>query len=115
GSGRVNINTAPEAVLRALPGMTDQTLFLILQMRSQGRRIDSPQQVFAAEMPRGRAGAGANPLQGLQNALSARVTAQTTEVELTIDARVGPQASPTRLIVVMARADGGAVVRSQQW
>jgi general secretion pathway protein K len=116
GSGRVNINTAPEAVLRALPGMTDQTLFLILQMRSQGRRIDSPQQVFAAEMPRGRAGGGgANPLQGLQNALSARVTTQTTEVELTISARVGPQASPTQLIVVMARAEGGAVVRSQQW
>ena len=53
--------------------------------------------------------------QGLQNALSARVVTQTTEVELTISARVGPQASPTRLIAVMARGEGGAVIRSQQW
>jgi type II secretory pathway component PulK len=115
GSGRVNINMAPEAVLRALPGMTDQTLFLILQMRSQGRRIDNISQVFAAEQTRGRGGNGANPAQGLQNALSGRVTTQTTEAELTITARVGPQASPTRLIAVMSRDGNGATIRSQQW
>jgi type II secretory pathway component PulK len=115
GSGRVNINMAPEAVLRALPGMTDQTLFLILQMRSQGRRIDNISQVFAAEQARGRGGNGANPAQGLQNALSGRVTTQTTEAELTITARVGPQASPTRLIAVMSRDGNGATIRSQQW
>src|SRR5262249_30927907 len=116
GSGRVNINTAPVPVLRALPGMTDQTLTLILSMRSQGRRIDSPQQVFAAEMPRGRGAGGAPaPLTGLQNQLNARVITSTSEVQLTITARVGPQASPTRLIAVIARAQGGAVIRSQQW
>src|SRR5262249_18112798 len=75
GSGLVNINTAPVPVLRALPGMTDQTLNYILMMRSQGRRIDDLGSVFTAQT-RGRAVAGrggANPLQGLQNAMQARV------------------------------------------
>ena len=41
GDGQVNINTAPVPVLRALPGMTDATINMILQLRSQGRRIES--------------------------------------------------------------------------
>src|SRR5262249_26871490 len=81
GSGLVNINTAPVPVLRALPGMTDQTLNLILQMRSQGRRINNIGDVFAAEAPRrpvaGRG--GGNPQQGLQNALQLRANTTTTE------------------------------------
>ena len=47
GSGAVNVNTAPVPVLRALPGMTDATLNRILQLRSQGRRISSIDEIFA--------------------------------------------------------------------
>ena len=117
GSGLVNINTAPVPVLRALPGMTDQTLNMILMMRSQGRRINSLGDVFMAET-RGRTVAGrggANPFQGLQNAMQARVTTNTTEVELTFTSRVGPQAQPTKLTAILAHTGNTVTIRYQQW
>jgi type II secretory pathway component PulK len=117
GTGLVNVNTAPVPVLRALPGMTDQTLNLILQMRSQGRRIDQLSDIFLAET-RGRVVAGrggANPQQGLQNALSARATTNTTEVELVFTSRVGPQAPPTKLTAILARTGTTTTIRFQQW
>jgi general secretion pathway protein K len=117
GSGLVNINTAPVPVLRALPGMTDQTLNLILMMRSQGRRIDDLSQVFAAQQRRvviaGRG--GANLFQGLQNAMQARVETRTTEVELTFTARVGPQAQPTKLTAILSHTGNNVAIRYQQW
>ena len=45
----------------------------------------------------GRGGAGA----GFQAALGARAITTTSSVELTITARVGPQAQPTRLVAIM--------------
>jgi type II secretory pathway component PulK len=120
GTGLVNVNTAPVPVLRALPGMTDQTLNLILQMRSQGRRINSLSDVFLAEAARvrgaaGRGGGGANPFQGLQNAMEARATVTTTEVELTFTARVGPQAPPTKLTAIVQRTGTNVSIRYQEW
>ena len=53
GASRVNINSAPEPVLRSLPGMTDAILVQILALRSQGRRIQSMAQVMAGT-PQGR-------------------------------------------------------------
>jgi type II secretory pathway component PulK len=98
GNGQVNLNSAPVAVLRALPGMTDATLNTIVQMRSQGRRIANVADVFNQQGGRGgRGGAGA----GFQAALGARAITTTSSVELTITARVGPQAQPTRLVAIM--------------
>jgi general secretion pathway protein K len=105
GSGSININTAPVPVLRALPGMTDATLNMILMLRSQGRRIDALSQVF-------QQGAGRRPLPGQLasqaaiNQLASRTTTNTNQVELTITARVGPQAPPTELIAVVAPRTG---------
>jgi len=110
GSGAININTAPVPVLRALPGMTDATLNMILMLRSQGRRIDALSQVF-------QQGAGRRPLPGQLasqaaiNQLAARTTTRTNQVELTITARVGPQAPPTELIVVLAPVTGTTTSR----
>jgi type II secretory pathway component PulK len=119
GTGLVNVNTAPVPVLRALPGMTDQTLNLILQMRSQGRRINALSDVFMAEaqrVARGAAGrGGANPFQGLENAMEARATTSTTEVELTFTARVGPQAPPTKLTAIVQRTGTNVMIRYQEW
>jgi len=120
GTGLVNINTAPVPVLRALPGMTDQTLNLILQMRSQGRRINSLSDVFmtAAQRVVGRGAVGrggANPFQGLENAMEARATTTTTEVELTFTARVGPQAPPTKLTAIVQRTGTNVMIRYQEW
>ena len=45
GSGAVNVNTAPIPVLRALPGMTDATINMIVMLRSQGQRISDLSQI----------------------------------------------------------------------
>src|SRR4026209_2477185 len=68
-TNQVNLNSAPVPVLRALPGMTDVTLNLILQMRSQGRRINNVADVFGGQSQQqqqqqgrgGRAGQLAGP------------------------------------------------------
>lgn len=101
GSGAININTAPVPVLRALPGMTDATLNMILMLRSQGRRIDNINQIFQ-QGARGRPLPGQLASQAAINQLTSRTTTQTRQVELTITARVGPQAPPTQLIAVIA-------------
>jgi general secretion pathway protein K len=112
GDGRVNINTAPVPVLRALPGMTDATINMILQLRSQGRRIESTDQVFnAMGVGRGRGGAP-NALEG---ALAPRVTPTTDMVEVVITARVGPQAQPTRLTALLRNTTSSAVLASLIW
>ena len=116
GDALVNLNTAPVPVLRALPGMTDATINLILQMRSQGRRIQSVAQVLpGAAGGRRRVPGQLNTPQAL-NALQARATTQTTWVELTIMAQVGPQAPPTKLVaIVRQNADRTTYVDSMIW
>ncbi|HTJ24396.1 MAG TPA: type II secretion system protein GspK [Gemmatimonadaceae bacterium] len=115
GTAAVNLNTAPVAVLRALPGMTDATLNRILQLRSQGRRIESVAEVFPAMRVSGRRlpGQVASPAALAQ--LNAQVATNTTEVELTIIARVGPQAPPTKLTAIVARQGSSASVRTKLW
>jgi general secretion pathway protein K len=114
GSAQVNLNTAPVPVLRSLPGMTDATLNQILQMRSQGRRIPSVDAIF-------QNGQGRRTLPGqlasvaARTQLSTRATVTTTQVELTITSRVGPQAPPTKLIAVIANPNRQAVVQYKQW
>ena len=117
--GQVNLNSAPVPVLRALPGMTDVTLNLILQMRSQGRRIDNVSQLFngAPQPGRQRGGGRAGQLGGLavQTQLGTATTTTTTEIELTITARTGPQAPPTKLTALIRRFGNNATVESKQW
>ncbi|MGH7622843.1 MAG: general secretion pathway protein GspK, partial [Gemmatimonadaceae bacterium] len=99
GAGLVNINTAPIPVLRALPGMTDATINMIVQQRSQGRRINSISDIVSS----GRRLAGLLSAVQLQTAIGGRVVYQTTEVELSITSRVGPQAPPSRLTAILRR------------
>jgi general secretion pathway protein K len=119
GSGLINLNTAPPLVLRTLPGMTDATLNRILQLRSQGRRISSPAEVFgtvAAPGGRGRGGiAGQVQSVAAQQQLASFTTTETAEVELTITAQVGPQARPVQLIALITRGGSSASVQSRQW
>lgn len=127
GNPSVNLNTAPEAVLRALPGMTDQILVLILAGRSQGRRITSVAQVIpqAAGMAgrgvRMGGGRGAGPdavYQSLENQLAAMATVSTQQIELTLTARSGPHAQPVRLIADMTRTGAAGTntnITYRQW
>ena len=115
GAGQINLNDAPVAVLRSLPGMTDATLNQILQLRSQGRRISNIGDIFAS------AGRGGRPLPGqlastaAVNALAGRTEVNVAQVELTITARVGPQAQPTVLIAVLRNSGTTADVTTKKW
>lgn len=116
GTGAVNLNTAPVPVLRALPGMTDATLNRILQLRSQGRRIENMSDVFPGMRQGGRRLAGQLATPGAIAQLTGRTTLVTGEVELTITARVGPQAPPTKLTAVVARSSQTtAEIRTKLW
>jgi type II secretory pathway component PulK len=117
GNGQVNVNTAPVPVLRALPGMNDQTLNMILQLRSQGRRINNINDVFAAQRSRQAGGPAATPTQMV---MAARVTTTVNVVELTITARTGPQAPPSKLTAIVQKNGGNrpndsANITSKQW
>jgi len=117
--GQVNLNSAPVPVLRALPGMTDVTLNLILQMRSQGRRINSVQDVLSSPPASGGQRPGGRPGQvsgvSVVNQLNAAATTTTSEIEVVITSRVGPQAPPSKLTAIVRRQGTNAIVQSKQW
>jgi general secretion pathway protein K len=116
GAGVVNLNSAPTAVLKALPGMTDQILTAILGLRSQGQRIASVAEVFGAA-GRGRRQSAAQQAQQAQavQAFSTRAAVLTNEVLLTIVSRSGRQSQPARLQAIVARANNATSISWQQW
>jgi hypothetical protein len=111
---RVNLNTAPEVVLRALPGMTDVIIMQILSMRSQGRRIENLAQVMSGAS-RGASAALLQQTQRTQNALNNVTTVNTTDVILTFYVGLTPKAQPTRLTALMTRGNNAATLAWQQW
>jgi len=118
GTTGVNLNSAPVPVLRALPGMTDMTLSLILQMRSQGRRINNVADVLQqGQQQGGRGGGRAGQLNtpGVLNQLQAAVVTQTSEIELSITSRAGPQAPPSKLTAILRRRGNNALIQSKLW
>lgn len=115
GSAQVNLNTAPVPVLRSLPGMTDATLNRILQLRSQGRRINDVNEVFPSAQNGRRPLPGQLAGRAVVDQIQARAGVNTTQLELTITARVGPQAPPTKLIAVIQNQRPQAVVQYKQW
>lgn len=107
GAAQVNLNAAPVPVLRVLPGMTDEIISRILQLRARGSRITSVAEV----MPQARGGvsdrvAAAVRVRSLnaEAQMSARAGVLTQQVELTMFAQASPAAKPVRLRVVVARA-----------
>jgi general secretion pathway protein K len=116
GFGVVNLNTAPVPVLRVLPGMTDALINKILQMRSQGQRIASVGDVVAPTRNGQRPTPGQINTAQAQQALSARASVDTRMIELTITARVGPQAPATRLTAIMQKqGTNGVHVMLKEW
>jgi type II secretory pathway component PulK len=114
---RINLNSAPEPVLRALPGMSDVILANILSMRSMGRRITSVNQVMTAAtrgVPTGgRGDAQQTAIQRVTEQLSARTIVNTTDVELTFFVRDTVRAQPVRFIAVVTRNGNRTVVSWQ--
>lgn len=112
GTSSINVNTADEAVLRAVPGMTDVILARILARRTAGQRITTMNQIIPNAVPAGPPRPGQQPQnaqQQLANRVQAGVVFETVETELTITAKAGPQALPATLHATVARpANGGA-------
>ncbi len=125
GAGtRVNVNTAPEAVLRALPGMTDVIVANILGMRSAGRRIESINALMGAVEGGGRPGGGrggggrggGGQQSGAATQLAQRTGVDTRDVQLILMVRDTVTRQPTRLIAIVQRGNNNtASVRWQQW
>ncbi|MEA3244988.1 MAG: type II secretion system protein GspK [Gemmatimonadota bacterium] len=122
GAAQVNLNSAPVPVLRVLPGMTDEIISRILQLRSRGSRITSVAEVMP--QPRGGvsdrvAAAMQAQSQNAQSQISARAGVMTQQVELTILAKASPAAKPVRLRVVLGRANingqPAAGVLNEEW
>jgi type II secretory pathway component PulK len=119
---RINLTSAPEPVLRALPGMSDLILANILSLRSNGRRITSVGQVITSATrgaPAGGRGGQQNPLQQAIQAtteqLTARTIVNTTDVQLTFFVRDTARAQPLRFIAVLTRNGTRAGVSWQLW
>jgi general secretion pathway protein K len=116
GGGLVNLNTAPPPVLKALPGMTDQMLSVILSLRSQGQRITSVAEVFGAQQRafRGRPAQQAQNAQAVQQ-FSTRASILSNDVLLNIVSRQGNQAQPTKLLAMVTRANAAVSIAWRQW
>jgi general secretion pathway protein K len=116
GAGLVNLNTAPTAVMKVLPGMTDQMITTILGLRSQGQRITSVGEVMQAAN-RGRRLTPAQQAQQAQQQqqFATRAAILSNEVLLTIVSRKGPQSQPTRVQAIVSRANAQVSISWQQW
>jgi type II secretory pathway component PulK len=105
GSGRINVNAAPEAVLLAVPGMSPVIAGEIIRSRTSGN-FPRDADEFIALVPGSVTGSGRRAEQQLLD----RVTFATNEVEIFSEGWV--DGSPVRASVhlVVSRATEGALV-----
>ncbi|MEP6835054.1 MAG: type II secretion system protein GspK, partial [Gemmatimonas sp.] len=122
GNGTINLNTADEPVLRAIPGMTDVILARVLAMRSNGGRIQNINQVVPGaggqQQQPGRGGqppAPLTPQQAQAQRVAQNSTVDTQEVELILSASAGPQALPARLSATITRNGQNTSITWRQW
>jgi hypothetical protein len=105
GSSTINLNTADEPVLRAIPGMTDVILARILAARTGGQRITNVNNLLPpTSLP--RPGQPQTAQQRLAQSVQSNSVTETVEVELTITAAAGPQALPATLHATITRPAG---------
>lgn len=115
GGGPINLNAAPEPVLRAIPGMTDVVVVRILAMRSNGGRIRNINDVMPGATTPPRPGQQPNAQQTLGQRIAGQTTVDTQEVELELTAQAGPQAQPARLTAMITRNGQAAGISWRQW
>jgi type II secretory pathway component PulK len=112
GSGRINVNAAPEPVLLALPGMTPGAAQELIRMRESGyvpRSGNELRQLLPF--------ASGSATQADRQRFDRLTTYTTNEVEIISEGRV--EGSPIRVEarVVVGRSNSGAVVlwRRVEW
>jgi type II secretory pathway component PulK len=92
GSGRINPNTASEAVLLSLPGFTPEVTATIMRLRSGHVLVSSSEQLLAS-MP----SAARNRLADRSAEWMARIVFETREVEF--ESEAWTEGSPVRSVV----------------
>jgi general secretion pathway protein K len=111
GSGRINVNSAPEPVLLALPGMTPGAATELLRLRESGILPRSDEELRA--MLPGSLLARRyrdDDDDDDDDELERRVTFTTSEVEIASEGRVDGGPVRVRAYAVVTRANTGAVV-----
>jgi type II secretory pathway component PulK len=104
GSGQVNVNAAPAAVLRALPGMNDEAVTAIQRARGAGTL---PRNI--AELRAMLPASALQQIEAEQQAFARSVTFATNEVEIVSDGSVEGSRIRVRVTVVVSRSNTGAV------
>lgn len=115
---RINLNAAPDVVLRTLPGMTEPLLTAILALRTRNRRVESIPALLSAVRSAARTGngSGSGERDALARALTDAVTLEVNDVAFRLTANPASTAQPLSLIAVIRRnADGTATVTSRRW
>jgi general secretion pathway protein K len=105
GAGRVNLNAAPRPVLLALPGMSEETVRVLLGRRAAGRPVHQLGELSLALTSGARELLLAN-----QVALMNRTTFDTRDVVVTSEGWLDGSPVRARVEAEMVRAGGEAVV-----
>ena len=115
---RINLNAAPDVVLRTLPGMTEPLLTAILALRTRNRRVESIPALLSAVRSAARTGngSGSGERDALARALTDAVTLEVNDVAFRLTANPASTAQPLSLMAVIRRnADGTSTVTSRRW
>ena len=104
GRGRVNLNAAPAAVLAAVPGMSPESIALLLRRRRDGRPFAALGELAQALSPAAR-----ERLLGAMPALIAQSTTTTDELEVTSIARDADGVVRARIDALVLRENGPRV------
>jgi general secretion pathway protein K len=99
GTGRVNLNVAEPVVLATLPGMTDETIGVILRHRQQGRRIGNLLELADQLSPGARA-----LLQAELPRLLSATTMESREVEVRVEGWADGGRVRSRLDALLVRS-----------
>jgi type II secretory pathway component PulK len=105
GSGRINLNAAPEPVLHAVPGFSPAVVAGILRLREAGRYPRNALELNAMLGDVYRAPSGSDAAE-----FNRRITFATNEVEIVSEGRM--EGSQVSVVVrsIVARSDVGALV-----
>jgi general secretion pathway protein K len=110
GTGRINVNSAPVPVLRAITGMTDDVIARIMSARSAHRRIRSLADIMAAPS-QGRPGTA----PAVQTEIARRVVFDVSELEVTVDVVRPSDPRPATLRAVVQRNGTQSAVSWMGW
>lgn len=105
GSGRVDVNAAPRAVLIGLPGMTEESVAALLRYRQQGRRVTDLNR-FADELsPSAR-----QRLRATMQQLQALTVLEPREIHVASESWRRGTIARLRVDAIISRDDEGRVV-----